>query len=356
MVKQYYFLLIIMLLGNFSGHAQHPNLYFDFTGGGGRLIPHYPSMNNFAGSVAFFNARVGLKTAGQKEWQRVYNYPEIGLGLSHNRQTKSFLGNPTAAYTFMNMPMFSLAKLKLNLGMHLGLAWGFNPFSEQNPENIAIGSKCTTYASLNLNTSFRIGHNADLLLSAGGYHYSNGNTNKPNKGINMLGAETGLRYTFSGSVTAQNTEAVSPIKRYSSIMAFGAWGWKKEGTYGSIYPVGSFSIGYYRTINHKSRLSAGIDLFYDEGALFFTQRENQLINVLAAGLFGGHELTFNRLSIVTQLGIYLRNPHPFDPFHYERVGIRYIIAKRIIPSLSLKAHALKVDFVEWGLGFVLWKS
>ena len=356
MVKRHTLFLIFFLIIHINGNAQRSNPFFDFTGGVGRLIPHYETMNNLAGPVSFLNARIGLKTAGQKEWQRIYNYPEIGIGLSHNYLTQNFLGNPTAAYTFMNMPLLPLAKLKLNLGMHLGLAWGFNPYSEQNAENIAIGSKCTAYASINLNTTIRIGHNFELLLSAGGYHYSNGNTNKPNKGINQIGAETGLRYTLSKSSTELNTEPVPPIKKKSAVMAFGAWGWKKEATHSSQYPAGSFSAGYYRTLTHKSRLSAGIDLFYDEGTLYYTQSENQLKNVLAAGLFGGHELTFNNLSIVTQIGIYLRNPHPYDPFYYERLGLRYIIAKRIIPSLSLKAHEFKIDFVEWGLGFILWKT
>jgi len=313
-------------------------------------------MKPFAGSVAFFNARLGLITLGQKEWQRVYNYPEIGIGLSHNYLTSRSLGNPTAVYSFMNLPLLPQTKLKLNLGMHLGLAWGFNPYSEQNQENIAIGSKCAAYGSLNLNSSLRVGHNFEILLSVGGYHYSNGNTNKPNKGINLLGTETGLRYTLPKSDTELNTEPIGPLEKCSSIMAFGAWGWKKEATHSPQYPVGSFSLGYYRTMSHKSRLSAGVDLFYDEGVLYFTQKENQLKNVLAAGIFGGHELYFNQLSIVTQLGIYLRNPNPNDPFYYERLGVRYTIAKRIIPSISLKAHQFKVDFVEWGLGFVLWKT
>lgn len=336
--------------------AQRNNLFFDITGGAGRLIPHHPEIRNLAGPVSFFNARFGLKTLGQKEWQRVYKYPEIGIGLSHNYLTSKSLGDPTAVYSFLYLPLTPASKLKLDLGVHLGFAWGFNPSTPQNQVNLAIGSACTAYASINLNTAIKIGQNFDLLLSAGGYHYSNGNLNKPNKGINMLGAETGLRYMLPKSDTELNTEPVIPLQKSSSVMVFGAWGWKKEVTYSLGFPIGSLSIGYYRTINHKSRLSAGVDLFLDKGTLYYTQKENLLKNKLAAGVFGGHELTFNHLSIVTQIGIYIRNPNPTDPFHYERLGIRYVIAKRIIPSLTLKAHEFKVDFVELGLGFVLWKS
>lgn len=356
MAKRYSFLLIFTILIHINGVGQHSNLFFDFTGGGGRLIPHHPELKNLAGSVAFYNVRLGFQTQGAKEWQRLYNYPQIGIGLSHNYLTKSFLGNPTSLYSFLNLPLTSGSKLKLDLGMHLGLACGIHPFSEQNQQNIALGSKCAAYASLNLNASVRISQNIDLLLYAGGYHYSNGNTNKPNKGLNMLGTETGLRYTLQESYTKRNTDPVTPKEPRSSILLFGALGWKKEATYSSQYRVGSLSAGYYRSINHKSRLSAGLDLFYDEGILYYTNKENRLNNVVATGFFGGHELTFDKFSIVTQVGIYLRNPHPYDPFYYERLGLRTVIAKRIVPSISLKAHEFKIDFVEWGVGFILWNS
>lgn len=356
MAKRHTFFLIFIFLIHFNSKAQHNNYFFDLTGGTGRLVPHHPEIRPLAGSVSFFNLRFGLKTLGQKEWQRVFNYPEIGVGLSHNYLTSKSLGNPTAFYSFINLPLSPSTKFKIDLGINIGLAWGFNPSSPQNQINLAIGSKCDAYVSLNLNTKFQIGQNLDLLLSVGGYHYSNGNMNKPNKGLNLLGAEAGVRYSFSKSATELNTDPIAPIENSSSIIVFGTLGTKKEATYSPRYSAGSLSAGYYQTISHKSRLSAGIDLFYDEGTIYYTQKENTLKNVLATGIFGGHELTFANLSIVTQIGIYVRNPNPNDPFYYERLGARYTIAKRIMPSISLKAHEFKVDFIEWGLGFVLWKN
>ena len=325
-------------------------------GGGGRLFPH-PKFKYMAGSVALYNARLGFKTSGNMEWQRVYNYPEIGIGISHNYLTSGSIGNPTAVYSFMNLPLLPDAKLKLNLGINLGLAWGFNQYSGQNQKNILIGSKCAAYVTLNINSAFRISQRFELLVSAEAYHISNGNTSKPNKGINILGAETGVRYKLSSLPRIPITDPVIPKKKVSSVIVFGSWGWMQESnTYTSKCSVGSLSAGYYRTINHKSRLSACVDLFYDEGDLYRSQKENQLTNVLAAGISGGHELTFGNLSIVTQSGIYVRNPCPSDPFYYTRIGLRYNIAGRIIPSITMKAHGVDVDFMEWGIGFVLWKS
>ena len=62
--------LILCLLIYCSSVAQDNKIFFDVTSGGGRLYPNaYES--HLAGPVTFFNARLGLKTMGQKEWQQI---------------------------------------------------------------------------------------------------------------------------------------------------------------------------------------------------------------------------------------------------------------------------------------------
>lgn len=353
---RYRIILILIVLTSHTSFAQHKNYFFEISGGSGWLYPHTSVLKPMAGVVSILNARVGLKTLGDQNWQRTFKYPDIGIGISHNYLTKSYLGNPTAAFAFLNLPLFPDARLKINFGINAGLAWGINKFSGLNPENLALGSKCAAYANFNFNTLIDILPRVELVLYSGLYHYSNGNTNKPNKGINIFGAEAGLRYKMTNHIFEKNTAPVPPAQKQSSIMVFGAMSWKKESTWGPFYKAGSMSTGYYRTISNKSRLSAGLDLFYDEGTLEYTLKAKQLKNVIASGIFAGHELTLEKLSIITQAGIYLSNPNPNDPFYYERAGLRYIIANRVIPSLTLKAHQFKIDFIEWGLGFVLWKS
>ena len=347
--------LILCLLIYYSSIAQDKKIFFDLTSGGGRLYPNaYES--HLAGPVTFFNARIGLKTLGQKEWQRLYNYPLMGIGISHNYLTTKSLGNPMAVYSFLLLPLLGRSELKLNLGINLGVAWGYNPHRAQYPYDTVIGSLVAFYASMNFNTSFHIAKSLELLFAFEFYHLSNGNTNKPNYGINMLGAETGLRYTLTNSKTVAIRDPVLPAEKNSSFIVFGSWGWKKEWVGVSESNVGSISAGYYRTINNKSRLSIGADLFYNEATLYETHKENVLSNVLAAGLFTGHELTISKLSIVTQFGVYVFNPYPSDPFYYTRIGLRYAIGKRVIASLTMKAHGLAVDFLEWGFGYAFWKS
>ena len=348
-------LLILCFLISYSSIAQDKKIFVDLTSGGGRLYPN-AYLRYLAGPVTFFNARLGLKTLGEKEWQRLYNYPLMGIGISHNYLTTRSLGNPTAVYSFLILPLLGRSDLKLNLGMNLGVAWGYNPYRSQYPNETVIGTPVAFYTSLNLNTSFHITKCLELLFAYEFYHMSNGNTNKPNYGINMLGAETGLRYTLTNYNAVSIRDPVPLAEKISSFIVFGSLGRTKEWVGAPESTVGSLSAGFYRTMNRKSRLSIGADLFYDEATLLETHKENVLRNMLAAGLFAGHELTISKISIVTQLGVYVFNPNPSDPFYYTRIGLRYAPGKRIITSFTMKAHGLAIDFLEWGIGYVLWKS
>ena len=128
--------MILCLLITSSSIAQDKNIFFDISSGVGRLYPN-AYLRNLAGQVTFFNARVGLKTLGEKEWQRIYNYPLLGIGISHNYLTTRSLGNPTAVYSFLILPLLGRSELKLNLGMNLGVAWGKdNPYRSAAIDNI----------------------------------------------------------------------------------------------------------------------------------------------------------------------------------------------------------------------------
>ena len=336
--------------------SQKNDLFVEINGGSGWLYPNY-KMQNLAGPVSLFNAKFGVKTIGKKEWQRVFNYPVIGLGIANNYLSTRSLGNPKAVYAFLYLPVLPKSILHLNVGMHMGFTWGFNPYRDQYPTEIVIGSRLAFYTSFNLNNSIAISKHLELVFSVEAYHSSNGNTNKPNKGINIMGGETGLRYLFGDKPTEKIVKENAPVKKRSSILLVGSFGRLRESAQINVMsPVGSLSAGYYKVLSHKSTVSTGIDLFYNEGILLFTNQSNQLKNVMSAGIFAGHELTVGDLAIVTQAGIYLRNPYAKDPFHYERIGVRYTVSQRLKPSLCIKVHGVEVNFLEVGIGYILWKN
>lgn len=69
------------------------------------------------------------------------------------------------------------------------------------------------------------------------------------------------------------------------------------------------------------------------------------------GQFLGHELHFNELSFVSQLGYYLYDPYDFEGRFYNRLGLKRAFGDHISGSMVVKAHGAKAEAVEFGIGY-----
>jgi hypothetical protein len=68
------------------------------------------------------------------------------------------------------------------------------------------------------------------------------------------------------------------------------------------------------------------------------------------GLFVGHELFINKLSLVTQLGYYVYYPFDFEGRVYNRVGLKHYFGQKWFGTITLKSHAAAAEAVEFGIG------
>lgn len=168
-----------------------------------------------------------------------------GIGIAYNQmQADRFLGNPISVYLFQGADLAHPGRrLSLNYEWNFGLAVGWKPYDrDHNPWNDCIGSKVTAYMSAGL--KLRWDFSPQWSMSAGCMlaHYSNGNTQFPNFGINniafLLGVNRQLRAAESASVGVVPPGAASDLVASASensisrtlrrrlsldIVAFGAW-------------------------------------------------------------------------------------------------------------------------------------
>ena len=71
------------------------------------------------------------------------------------------------------------------------------------------------------------------------------------------------------------------------------------------------------------------------------------------GLFVGHELFINKLSIETQLGYYVYKPFDYEDNTYQRVGLKYYLYRNWFTGIGLKTHRGRAEAVEATLGIRL---
>jgi hypothetical protein len=71
------------------------------------------------------------------------------------------------------------------------------------------------------------------------------------------------------------------------------------------------------------------------------------------GVFIGHELRFDKIAFVSQVGYYVYWPYAFENRVYNRLGLKRYITENLFGSVTVKAHYAKAEAVEFSLGIRL---
>lgn len=338
----------------------------------------YLDVNYFKGNIALHNNDIlhlikghpegfilswNKKTYGFNHWEQRYNYPDYGVSFSYQNLKNDVLGYLGSIYAHYNFYFFK-RHLMLRIGQGLGLT--NNPYDKvENFRNIAYGSKVmgTAYLMLNYKKERIIdvfGFQAGMSL----IHYSNASVKSPNTSTNSLVLNVGLTYSFlNGEVpeyitTVSDVEKVftQPIK-YNFVFRSGI---NESDVIGSgQFPFYIFSAYADKRINRKSAFQLGTDVFfsnflkeliYYRSVAFPDSNLSGNEDYKRIGVFAGHELFINKMSVVSQLGYYVYYPFDFEGRTYFRIGLKRYFGDKWFGALTLKTHGAKAEAVEFGIG------
>lgn len=169
----------------------------------------------------------------------------------------------------------------MNYEWNFGASFGWKPYDGQdNPENQIIGSKVNAYLNVNLYLKWALSPKFDLMIGATGSHFSNGNTQYPNSGLNTVDCKVGLAYNLNrrADELAQSWQRpiVPPFPRHVSydLTLFGSWRKKAvahEGSSGQVpapgtYNVVGFSFAPMYNFGYKFRAGVALDGVYDHSS------------------------------------------------------------------------------------------
>ena len=205
----------------------------------------------------------------------LYPYAYQGIGVAYNTFfNSSEVGTPVAVYAFQGSRIAKLAPgLTLDYEWNFGASFGWK-------RNDVVGSRINAYINAGFFLNWQVAPQWNLTAGVDLTHYSNGNTNYPNSGVNTVGARIGVVRTFGGS-TAEHTpasagreeEASSVADRISyDVVLYGST--RRRGLFldnGAELIPGSFAVvglnfnPMYR-VNKYFRAGASLDAQYDESA------------------------------------------------------------------------------------------
>ncbi|XCF07190.1 acyloxyacyl hydrolase [Tamlana crocina] len=338
----------------------------------------YVDVNYFYGNIALHNNEIlhliqghpegsiigwNKKTYGFNDWEQRFNFPDYGISFAYQNLKNEVLGNNYSLYAHYNFYFF---KRNLMFRVGQGLAYNTNPYhKESNFKNVAFGSKfmSSTYVMLNYKKERlfdRFGLQAGFSL----IHYSNANVKSPNNGTNSVTFNVGLNYNLDDTDLEYqrdldkkaDQEFSEPIK-YNLVFRSGI---NESDVVGSgqfaMYVASAYAD---KRINKTSALQLGGDVFfsnflkeliYYESVAFPEKEVSGDEDHKRVGVFAGHELFINRMSLLTQLGYYVHYPFDFEGRVYTRLGLKRYFGEKWFGTLSLKSHGAKAEGVEFGIG------
>ncbi|WP_335977467.1 acyloxyacyl hydrolase [Gaetbulibacter jejuensis] len=332
-------------------------------------------VNYFKGNIALHNDDIlhlinghpegfilswNKKTFGHQAWEQRYNYPDYGVSFAYQNLKNEVLGDNYSLYAHYNFYFF---KRNLMLRIGQGLAYTTNPYDKvDNHKNIAFGSRLlsSTYLMLNYKKERlfdRFGFQTGLSL----IHYSNANVKAPNTSVNSITFNVGLTYNLEEETpeyiyNLSEEKFTEPIKFNFALRS----GINESDVVGSgQYPFLVVSAYADKRLSYKSALQLGADVFFSqflEELIYYKSVAFPEDNVSGdedwkrVGVFAGHELFINKLSVVTQLGYYVYYPYDFEGRTYFRVGMKRYFGDKIFGALTLKSHGAKAEAVEIGIG------
>jgi len=328
----------------------------------GNILEHNTDVAHLiTGHPTGFIFAYNKKTFGKNAWESRYNYPDWGVSFIYQDMKNESLGHNYGVYAHYNFYFF---KRRVMFRVGQGITYNTNPYDKAtNFLNSAYGSHLlsSTYAMLNYkkeNIYKGFGLQAGISL----IHYSNANFKAPNTSTNSFTFNIGVNYLVDYN-NEPDYIASTEDKKYKEKIKYN-FAFRSGVNESDINNLGQFPfyiISAYadKRLNRKSAIQFGADVFFSkflEELIFFNSVAFPELNVSGdedwkrAGVFVGHELFINKMSIVTQLGYYVYYPYDFEGRVYNRIGLKRYFGDKIFGAITLKSHAAKAEAVEFGIG------
>lgn len=368
-------LIIILIFVSLNKTFSQTPVYAEVKPFSGFIVPHRLGMESLAQKpVLGSEINIFYQTTSDNAFNRFYNFPAIGFGFHYD-----YLGNPNvlgeafALQSFMEFPLKSIKNnLDFNSRVAMGLAYVTKTFDKDfNDENVAVSTNTNFYFNWTFNLSFTP-DNSPFILSFGTglVHYSNGAVIKPNKGLNQIIFSGGVAYNiFNHNPKRERKVLETESYRKNEFWIMGTLSTADEYAYGDVGRGGGFLCstiagGWLRRYSPVSKYGIAFDVFYNENFYYYYDRNWDTLverydnpqEILRCGISLGHELMYNNLSLITNLGIYYYKKVKPQEWLYTRIGLKYYLIDNVFINLSLKAYGFKAHYIESGIGFSLYKD
>ncbi|MEO6831632.1 MAG: acyloxyacyl hydrolase [Chitinophagaceae bacterium] len=333
----------------------------------GKVIKHTPK---FSAPVPDLSTALDViwvkQTTGTEGWEQRRKFPIWGVGATLvHYGIDSIYGNAIGLYPFLQVPIIRGKSLEWTLRAGFGVGYVTRHY-ERAPVwdtlNNAIGSSVNNFSMFATDLRYRLNEHWSLQAGMSFCHLSNGAMKQPNLGINLTGAHIGFRYWLNGDRPKKTVRTLPKLPNRILLQARIGMAIEESGTTdGPLYKTFLGTLYASHRYAGKNKLLFGIDYSYHQGIYAF-ERNNEINigsereNAWKAAVFVGHEWMFGRMSLITQVGVYVKQAVLKTDPYYEKIGYNYYLFKKergtlkeLSLSVLLKTHKSIAELIEYGV-------
>ena len=299
-------------------------------------------------------------TNGCKHWHLENNFPEIGLSFNYI----SFANPQQLGHCFALSPYVEIPLNKKERAMRpvLRVCWGLSYLTkkfdiDENPKNIAIASHWNTYVQWKVLWHLNVNDKVRLEPGLSFAHASNGRSQVPNLGLNIVSLNLGITYKMNGNIIKSpltDTNSVWPSKH--EMLIWNVHGFNEhEPPGGPKYFSTTLGINYYYNLRNTHKWGGGIDVCYDTQNFYHLETSgnpaNNWTDILQLGVKACYAYNIGRISLPIEMGYYAISKPKEDGPIFHRIGIRHYCKNGLMFNFSLKSHWAVAAHFDYGIGY-----
>jgi hypothetical protein len=299
-------------------------------------------------------------TYGDKVWEQVFKYPDVGVSVCYFDYGSKYLGQSLGLIAYSDFYLLRTRRFESIFGIGAGFGFHNKPYNrETNNQNVAVGSPVTNSMQLRLGWNYRITDRLKFTTALSITHFSLAAFVQPNKGLNAITANAGLAYRISNILPDYkplntNFDWDHSLK-YNANFSYALKEIPPIG--GHKYPVYELQFYVNKQVSKTNILNLGIDGFDNTALKAQLERTDMdpddYPDYKRIGITVGHELRLSRIALLTQLGIYVYRPYKVEKFIYQRYAIKYYLSDHVYLHYGFLSHYAKASNGELGIGICL---
>lgn len=316
----------------------------------GAIWAHNPPVYHLAQSHPWQISVEYLRQSPEKEWSQTYHHPYFGMELQYFNYQSPVLGSSLAGVVFLEPVLYKRFRYRIGTGM----VANFKPFNvKTNTTNVMLGGPVALVMQGQINYYQSISAKYELRFGIGLTHFSNGAFTQPNSGINNFFIGTALCHRGKTVARPHKINDSASFKKGISFVFGTSFSLvEKFPVDGPKYPIYHLIGRAQYRVGRLSSLLVGLDYIRNMALAKKLEEEPKFgTEVGRVALTLGHELHISKVSMITELGIYIRKKQSLDPGAYQRYGLRYYWTRQFYSSMYLKTHKARAECIEWGLGW-----